>query len=371
MPNKTVLHLTGMHSTKYGGVEHYLLELARYCNSQGYQTTLQYESMPHSQTYLNALVDCQVKVIVSPTQARPLQTFGNILSLIKAVRPETVQVHFVNRYGLFFIPVVARLMGVKKTLIMVHSMPHARPGSPRRHAYNLYDHVIGVSQAVSDNVIYGGARSDLVSTHYLGLFGRRERSSPSRTALREKFGISEQATVIACIAFDTPFKGLDVLLESFARLRQCGHNIHLIIIGVEAEKSALPQLAVDLGIADFVHWPGISDDGWQILNAADIYTQPSRHSEAIGLAVMEAMALKLPVVGTNLSGIPEAVVNGQTGYLAEPGDVDSLTSAFERLLSEVSNWPRMGEAGYQRYLTMFRGERSVQSLFEKYYRLPG
>jgi glycosyltransferase involved in cell wall biosynthesis len=82
---------------------------------------------------------------------------------------------------------------------------------------------------------------------------------------------------------------------------------------------------------------------------------------------MEAMALRLPVVATRTGGLPEAVVDGETGYLAAPADIDSLAQAIEHALSEPAKWSSMGEAGYRRYLRLFQGENSVRTLVNKYY----
>jgi len=219
---------------------------------------------------------------------------------------------------------------------------------------------------VVDDLLCGGVNPKITALHYLGLFGRRERSSQLRSQFRHELGIPDNAIVLASIAFDDPIKGLDILLTAFKHTLDHNPNVHLVIIGVDPAHSRLRVQAEQLGLTGHVHWPGIRDEGWQILNAADIYVQPSR-SEGLPLAIMEAMALRLPVVGTRTGGIPEAVVDGDTGYLAAPGDIDSLIQVIEHSLAEPAKWSSMGEAGYLRYLRSFRGEDSVRALVEKYY----
>ena len=371
MPNKTILQLTGMESTEYGAMEHYLLELARFCRQKGYHSVLQYEVLSQSAAYLRDLESLGASVtILTINDVNPLQSVQRIATLIRAVRPEIIHAHFVNRYVLFSTPIIAQVFGVQKIITTVHGVPHLRENSPRRLAYNQYDHVIGVSRAIADDLLYAGTNPKVVSTHYLGLFGHREKSEQLRSQFRAEFGIPEQAIVIACIAFDVPTKGLDVLLDALAKVVHHHPQIRLVVVGVDPRRSALPEQAARLGLSNHVHWAGIRDEGWRILNAADIYVQPSR-SEGIGFATMEASSLKLPVVATRVGGIPEVIVDDETGYLAEPDSVDSLASTFERLLAEPSKWKTMGEAGYGRYVRMFRGENSVKTLVEKYFELGG
>ena len=127
----------------------------------------------------------------------------------------------------------------------------------------------------------------------------------------------------------------------------------------------LPDLAARLGMSDRVHWAGIRDEGWRLLAGADLYVQPSRE-EGIGLAILEAMALGLPVIGSRVGGIPEAVAHGRTGYVVEPADPEQLAVAIERLLSSPSTMREMGQAGRDRYLELFSGEASVTAIANMY-----
>lgn len=368
MSTKTVLHFTGMFSTKYGGLEHYLYELARLCNQQGYRTVLQYEAMPESTAFLRDLEAIGVDVVSSSTGTTLTSSAKSVFSLIYSLRPEIVMVHFGNRYVRFLAPVLAQVLGVRKKISMVHSLHQLRKNSPRRFALNRYDYVLGVSDGVVENLLHAGVKPNITATHYLGLFGCYEATSQLRTKIRQEFNVTKQDTVLACIAFDVPVKGLDILLKAFSQVSQKYPGLHLLIVGVDPDQSTLPELAAQLSIDSCVHWAGIRDNGWQVLNAADIYIQPSR-SEGLGLAIVEAMALKLPVVATRVGGIPEAVIDGETGYLADTATVGDLTDALDKMLADPTRWQHMGEAGYNRYHHLFKGENSVLRLTEKYLEL--
>lgn len=366
MSNKTILHLTGMRSTKYGALEHYFVEIASLCASKGYRSVLQYETLPQSVSYLQDLKDFNTEIRVLPTQVNLFQSLRRVIPLIAAVRPGIVLTHFVNKNILFVTPKLARLLGANQLVAMIHFNYQFKNKSPRRLAFNQYDHILAVSEAVARNLIYAGVNPKIVSTHYLGLSGLREPSLHLRTHYRQEFGIPPHAPVLACIAFDAPFKALDILLTAFAKVVHNCPQAHLIHVGVDPERSTLPAQAANLGLAGKVHWAGIRDDGWQVLNAADIYVQSSRFGEGLPLSIMEAMALKLPIVATQVAGIPEAVTDSETGYLVEAGNPDHLAEAILRLLAQPDKSKQMGEAGYGRYLELFQAKNSVKNLVENY-----
>ena len=366
MPNNIILHLTGMSSTKYGGLEQYLFELARFCNEKKYHTVIQYESLPQSKEFLKDMENIGVKLIIKPINTFSIKSIISVFKIINSVKPDIVNMHFTDYYVFSATPIVSKILGVKKIFYMKHLDPRLRQKSLQRFLYNQYNQIFAVSGSIVNNLIKGGVNSNIVSVQYLGLFGKRERSYQLRLEFRKEFKIPNEAIVIGCIAWDNPIKGLDVLLKAFMKIINKKSEIHLVIIGVDPKSSKLPELAKKLEVTNNVHWAGIRDNGWQILNVADIYVQPSL-SEGLGLAIVEAIALKLPVVATCTGGIPEIVKDGQNGYLAKPGCIDSLINNLERMLANPSQWEIMGNAGYQLYKDRFIGEISVQKLIKKYY----
>ncbi len=368
--NRTILHLTSMTSEKYGAFEHYLLEMGRRCRDRGYRTVLQYDALPRSEAYRRDLEEVGIGIVVLPVIQEPsrLRCVANAARFIARHRPEVLHVHFVNRDVLVAAPVLGWALGAKRVIFTVHTNPRFRKGQRIARFINNYTHVLGVSEAVCANLIEAGASAERVKTHYLGLFGDRERSVDLRARFRRELGIPEDAIVFACIAFDAHFKGLDVLLAAFQRVAS-GRFTHLVIVGTDPAVSELPRQAAALGIADRVHWPGLRDEGWELLNAADVYVQSSRYAEGLPFSVLEAMALRTPVVATRVSGVPEAVVDGETGLLTEPDSADRLAATMERMLASRDRWAAMGDAGHRRYRELFRGPPSVNRLIDRYYAL--
>ncbi len=364
---KTILILTGMKSGKFGAMERYFMELCRLCRVKGYRTVLQYEAMPRSLNYIQQLNDAGIEIMIMSLNDNYRKSFFRIFRLISTIRPEILVTNFGKSaiLGGF----IARLLKVAKVITIGRCMFDLKKTSfIRRFAYNQYDHVVCISRAVADDLISGGVKAGIVSAHYLGIFGERHPSKDLRLGIRNSLGIPDDAIVLSCIAFDNKVKGLDILLESFHVLARKNLLLYLIVIGVNPSKSMLPQKAKELGVSDRIHWIGVVDEGWKFLNAADLYVQTSRN-EGLCHAVVEAMALKLPVVVTGVGGMKELVISGKNGYQAEKANEKELSLTIERMLLERSKWKSFGQAGYELYQSRFRGEESSKMMVSKFFGL--
>lgn len=141
-------------------------------------------------------------------------------------------------------------------------------------------------------------------------------------------------------------KGLNFALEAIKKLKNEGLDISYHIIGDGPLLTALKFQAHSLDVLDRVHFHGRVDldEVKRILGESDIYLQPSV-SESLCVAVMEAMAMELPVVATAVGGLPEVVANERSGLLVPVGDVDSLAHAIGKLVADPVLRKTMGLEG--------------------------
>jgi N-acetyl-alpha-D-glucosaminyl L-malate synthase BshA len=107
----------------------------------------------------------------------------------------------------------------------------------------------------------------------------------------------------------------------------------LLMVGDGGERSDCEQLARDLGVSDNVRFLGKQDAIEEILSVSDLFLMPSQ-SESFGLAALEAMACKVPVVSSNAGGLPELNIDGVTGFLREIGDVDGMAEKAIYILED-------------------------------------
>lgn len=143
-------------------------------------------------------------------------------------------------------------------------------------------------------------------------------------------------------------KGFDLLLRALARLPRA----RAVVVGDGEERQALESLANELGLAGRVELPGWEDDVRVRLASADLLVVPSRF-EALPLTVLEGMLAGLPVVATNVGSIAEAVVDGLTGVLTPPDDVDALAGAISALLDDAHRRRELGGRGRDRAERLF------------------
>jgi len=148
-----------------------------------------------------------------------------------------------------------------------------------------------------------------------------------------------------------PIKRVGDVIRIFARFLE-KKNARLVMVGDGPDAGMACQLATELGVADRVKFVGVVDDVASILQAANVLLLPSE-SESFGLVALEAMASGVPVVASNVGGIPEVVEHGVTGFLAPVGDVDKMAQYALKILSDCSICQMFSEAARQRALAFF------------------
>ncbi|AMR31486.1 N-acetyl-alpha-D-glucosaminyl L-malate synthase BshA [Mucilaginibacter sp. PAMC 26640] len=121
----------------------------------------------------------------------------------------------------------------------------------------------------------------------------------------------------------------------------------LLMVGDGPERSTCEKLSRDLGIAEHVRFLGKQDAIEEILSVADLFLMPSQ-SESFGLAALEAMACKVPVISTNAGGLPELNVEGVTGFLRNVGDVDAMADRAIYILEDDERLDQFKDAALKR-----------------------
>jgi colanic acid/amylovoran biosynthesis glycosyltransferase len=136
------------------------------------------------------------------------------------------------------------------------------------------------------------------------------------------------------------------------------------LAGSGPEQAGLERLADRLGVASRVSFPGAvgQDDINALYASATIFCLPS-FAEGIPGVLMEAMAMRLPVVSTRITGIPELISDGETGLLVTPGRVDELSDALDRLLSDQRLCRELGSRARDKVIREFNTDTSAKQLY--------
>jgi glycosyltransferase involved in cell wall biosynthesis len=192
--------------------------------------------------------------------------------------------------------------------------------------------------------------------------------APERGAARRRLGLAPEAFVIVAVGRMVPIKGFDVLLAALPRVGAAVPTARLVLVGDGPEWAALDDAARALGVRDRVNFAGAvssTDALTAHLAAADVCAAPSRN-EGMGRALVEAMALGLPVVGTAVGGIPAVIGPDEAGRLVAPDDPAALASALVELGRDAALRRKLGDAArvraeqfstrvaHQRLLALYR-----------------
>jgi len=353
MSRPVVLHLTGLSPTKRGGFEKWLEAVIRASDAQGMQTLIGVEAMPSSPAVRQGVEAAGARFVVAPLRGRhPRRVASLVRRLLTQWRPQVVVSHFPGAMVEAGLGMLDRVGLLPPHVRVMHSEPGWKTRLQARLALGRAARVVAVSEAVASQVRTLTSRP--VSAHYLGLFPSSDPVDP----VPLRWG-GPTAPVVMTTAFGDPVKGVDVLLDALVLLRAKGVPFRGLIVGT-APDHPLARRAQELGLGDAVHFAGVVEGVERYLARADVYVQPSR-SEALGLGALEAMQAGLPVVASDVGGLPELVVPEVTGALASPGRAASLAQALERLLVDPAARARMGAAGKERAATGFDGEASAQA----------
>jgi glycosyltransferase involved in cell wall biosynthesis len=168
-------------------------------------------------------------------------------------------------------------------------------------------------------------------------------------------------TVIGAACRLVPLKGLVDLIRAVASLCPEFPALRLEIAGTGPQREDLEKEVERLGLTGRVHFLGWQPDLGPIFRSWDIFAIPSLE-EGLPIAALEAMAAGLPVVATSVGGLPEAVEDGQTGYLIPPSDVTALTARLRLLIRNPNGRRAMGAAGRERARNDFSVDRMVREI---------
>ncbi len=319
---------------------------------------------------------CEVRTFGMGGSLKDPRDFRGVRRLVKALRelgPGVVHGYLLR--GNFYAAVAGRSAKVPVVVTSKRGL-HKPAGVAERFAVRtsgrLSDTVTGNSQQVLDftREVEGVQSAPLVMIPS-GIDTDRFAPSPvlvaARQKLREGLGIADAPVVGTAITF-RPRKGFRMLFEAMAEIRREHPGARLLIAG-ESEMPADPAtLAKSLGLEDAIHLLGRRSDMPEVLAAFDVFVLPSE-SEGMSNAILEAMALELPVVVTNVGGAPEVIREGETGFLVDYPDSATLASRVSALLADRAVGERVGRAARERVVAAYSAASMVRQIEDLYAKL--
>ncbi|MFD0680886.1 MULTISPECIES: N-acetyl-alpha-D-glucosaminyl L-malate synthase BshA [unclassified Paenibacillus] len=188
------------------------------------------------------------------------------------------------------------------------------------------------------------------------------------TALRKEFAHPDEKILIHISNF-RPVKRVTDVVEIFDRVSKDVPS-RLLFVGEGPELSKVLCKVKEKGLLDRVTFCGKQDDVAQLLSLSDVMLLPSE-KESFGLVALEAMACGVPTVASDAGGIPELITHGESGFLAEIGDVDQMAHYTKMLLTDKALYEKMTEACLHRARFTFCNDVITRQYEEIYYRVLG
>ncbi len=354
--------------TGRGGAEKALVDLARGLDRRRYAVSVcATRSVGNYQPLLDAAgIPC---VVLNRQSRRDLYKLGGLVQVLRRQRVHILHAH------LFGSNTWARLLGTLAgvPVIIAHEHGSAKAGHEiwlDRLLYRLGDAVVVPSEASKRFLIereHLPARA--VSVVYNGVDTAQFARHESVAVLRRALDLDPAAVLIGSVGRLSADKGgQDSLIQALAQVRQTQPQVGLVFVGDGPLRPDLEALAAQLGLGSTVQFTGVRPDVARLLGALDLFVLPSLH-EALPIAVLEAMAVGLPVVTTRVGGVPEVVQDGRNGLLVPPGDSAALAAALLRLVSDPGYAATLGAAGQARVRAEFTLEAMVAQVDQLYRRL--
>ncbi len=236
-----------------------------------------------------------------------------------------------------------------------------------------FDHLFAVSKATKDEMLEAGIPDSKISVLYNGIDTEAWSREHVKTTLREELGIPQSSPVIGYVGRIMPEKDLETWIRSAAIVAKQYPQATFVLVGEGRDGTTLDglkALATSLGIGNQLIFPGFRRDLLQVYAAFDVFVMSSLR-EGLPNSILEAMALGVPVVTTDVAGAKELVVHNETGFVVDQKDFRHLSSSILKILDHDTVRLGMGQAGRHRVETEFSFLQRLRKIEDLYGRILG
>ena len=289
--------------------------------------------------------------------------------LASAALERGVEILHAHQYTPFFYSALAKLVAGRKAPRLIFTehgrhvpdvVSNARRLVNRLALRHLADAVNAVCRFSAESLArvdgFDGRRIEVIEN---GIEPDRYKVPSDRAAWKRRLGFDPARRLVACVARFHPVKGHETLLRGFAEASAGRGDVDLLLAGDGPLRGELEGLVSGLGLGGRVHFLGVRRDVPELLKASDLFAMTSL-CEAASLTILEAMAVGLPVVVTDVGGNPEIVRDEVDGLLVPSGDVGATANALGRLLDQPDEAASMGANGRARVLDHYDLGRTVE-----------
>jgi len=261
----------------------------------------------------------------------------------------------------------AKLARVKLLVRTRHlSLPISQ--NPFNFVYGMVDGIVTTGEALRDTIIAdnGFSPEKIVSIPTGVSLERFSNDCSAASRLKSSLGIPEGAPVVCMVAVLRGMKRHDLLIAAAAELRGDYPEARYLVVGDGPGREGVEELVRETGMEDRFILTGYRNDIPEILACSDLFVLTSDRFEGVPQSITQAMAMGRPVVAAPVGSIPELVLDGVTGLLAETGDAASFARAMRRLLGDGALRAAMGQAGRAHVLAGYTDDIMAQKTLDFY-----
>jgi glycosyltransferase involved in cell wall biosynthesis len=308
---------------------------------------------------------------LAPKTEMDLSAAWRLSRLVKQLRPDVIHAH--DPHGVAMAALALSMSGARTPrplppLVAARRVDfHIKGNALSRWKYRQVDCFICASSAIREMIVADGVPAERAVTIHEGIDLGRVAAAP-RANLHEDLWLPHDAPIVGNVAALVAHKGQRHLIEAAAIVVKKVPDARFVIAGEGELRSMLERQIKEHRLEKHVFLAGFRPDILSVHKAFDVFVMSSL-TEGLGTSLLDAMACGKPIVATKAGGIPEVVVDGQTGLLVEPRDDEGMADAIVRLLRDETIRRRMGTAGEARVRERFSSERMVQDTLAVYERV--
>jgi glycosyltransferase involved in cell wall biosynthesis len=364
------LHIVHTESScGWGGQEIRILEESRGMIERGHRVTI---LCPAESTLFARARDWGVKTVALPIREKRWPDFKTMRAWIIENRQDIDLINTHSSTDSWLVALANLSLGKKAVPVLRtrHISAPVKSSFANRWLYNkAAARIVTTGEGLRHELIDSlGLPPEKVQSIFTGINTKRFVPG-SKIEAREKLGLDVNAVWVGIIATLRSWKGHKYLLKAIAELND--PRIRLVIVGDGPQRDKLNRLTVELGLTRAVRFAGQQRDVVPWLQALDVFALPSYANEGVSQAVMQAMAVGLPVITTPIGSSADVVKAGLTGMLVPPKDSNALTQAIRKLIDNPQEATRLGEGARSFALENCGLERMITRMEAAFQRVAG
>jgi glycosyltransferase involved in cell wall biosynthesis len=305
---------------------------------------------------------------LAPKTEMDLGAAWRLSRVLKQLKPEIVHAHDPHAVAMAAMALSMSTEPEKPPLVASRRVDFRMRGNTlSRWKYRQVDCFICASDAIRRILLADGVEPERAVTVHEGVDVGRVEATPS-AKLHEELWLPHHAPLVGNVAALVPHKGQRHLIDAAQVVVRQVPDARFIIAGEGELRPALERMIKEYRLEKHVLLVGFRPDVLSLHKAFDVFAMSSVN-EGLGTSLLDAMASAKPVVATATGGIPEVVIDGETGFLVPSRDQQAMADALVKLLKDAPLRQRMGNAGLARVRQKFTADRMVENTLKVYNRV--